>query len=63
MAKSFVPALSCLLALVCVRAFGGAADDKVATLGFVAIVSPSSITQGYTVDFYDRLRELGLGEG
>ena len=45
------------------RAFGDAADDKVATLGFVVIVSPSSITQGYTVDFYDRLRELGWVKG
>jgi len=51
MTRSAVAALGCLLAVVCMRAFGDAADDKVATLGFVAIVSPSSITQGYTVDF------------
>ena len=40
-----------------------AAEPKVARLGFVALVSPSSITSGYTVDFYDHLRDLGWVRG
>jgi hypothetical protein len=55
----FAIVIGLLIASVCMRVLADAAADRVARLGFVAIVSPSSITQGYTVDFYDRLRELG----
>jgi putative tryptophan/tyrosine transport system substrate-binding protein len=40
-----------------------AQPTKVMRLGFVATVSPSSISPGYTIDFYQRLGELGWVKG
>src|SRR5262245_484759 len=57
-------ALSVLVVMSCPRSLNAdASADKVARLGFVAIVSPSSITSGDTVDFYDLLGELGWVKG
>ena len=65
MQRHFVTvALGLLVTMSCPATLNAdASADKVARLGFVAIVSPSSITSGYTIDFYDRLRELGWVKG
>lgn len=38
-------------------------EGKAARMAFVATVSRSSISPGYTVDFWERLRELGWDRG
>ena len=38
-------------------------STKVMRLGFVATVSTSVISSGYTVDFWERLRQLGWTRG
>jgi putative ABC transport system substrate-binding protein len=40
-----------------------AASDRVARVGYVATVAKSSISTGYTVDFWQRLQELGWTRG